>query len=200
MEDFDDILFIPDTLDVSEYEPNVLLKFLKLSLKLYAYDYLLITDDQTFLALDQLIQKMDHHGSIGGDHTWRANFVRNRPVPRYGYSSPEKSWQSGYYPMMPTSTGSVISRNLVEYLAHNADWLGSFGSIPASLAIWLSPLNPIYIEDPDWGADNRSCTNPNLVAYGPVYEAEDMVKKWNKYITCGKLCQCPPLVDEENDS
>lgn len=192
MEDFDDILFIPETVDVLEQVSNVLLKFFKLSLKLYSYDYLLLTDDQTFLALDRLVQKMDQHGSIGGDHTWRANFIRDQPVPRYGHDNPEKSWQGGVYPMKPSSTGSVISRDLIQYLSDNSQWLGSFGSIQASLSIWLSPLNPIYIEDPDWGIENRSaCSNPNMVAYGPIYHAEDMVRRWNRYTRCGQICKCP---------
>ena len=52
---------------------------------------------------------------------------------------------------MPSTAGSVISRDLATFLTHNMNHLiHGFSNIHNSLAVWLAPAAPSYYEETEW--------------------------------------------------
>ena len=189
-EDFDDVHFVPDVTDVTENAPRALLRFLRWLVETHDFDHLLITNDEAFLAVDAVASRLRPEMGAPPDRFWRSSFRRFVPVRHAGaLDAPEVRYRAGHYPAMPSESGSVLSRDLVKYLADNADALAPFGGVSASLAVWLAPLAPELYEDDFWAADNVTCS-PHTLAIGPMHERKRFKQLWDNYRACGKPCSC----------
>ena len=94
------------------------------------------------------------------------------------------------YPPVPATSGSLLSRDLVYFLASSPPHqLKSFSSLGVSLAIWLAPAGPNYIDDAAWSLSNASCSDASIAA-GPFVAKDSIVQAWNNYVQCGKICSC----------
>lgn len=186
-EDFDDVVFLPEVVDVPENVPLALLGFLQWAWDKYDFEHLLITDDRSIVALDRVLQKVIHEDASGP--TWRSQFRRDLPVKHFGLE-PEANFRSSRYPATPSEAGSVLSKYLAYYLVKNAPDLSSFSTLSRSLAVWLSPLSPDYIEDLDFAADNATCVKKRTIARGPFYRHKTIKAIWEQYSHCSSLCSC----------
>ena len=84
---------------------------------------------------------------------WRSFFKYEKPVKHYGNEAVNHYFAS-YYPPVPSTGGSVISRDLATFLTHNMNHLiHGFSNIHNSMAVWLAPAAPSYYEDTDWFDD-----------------------------------------------
>ena len=187
-EDYADVYHVPGLFDTPSNVPLASLGFLKHAVAKYDFEFIALTNDRTFLAVDQIATRLlsDEGPSEG---SWRSTFRNLVKVTRQGEGA-EESYHSSHYPILPADTGSVLSRDLAEYLARNADFLRPFSTLSASLGVWLAPLAPQILEEGEWTQENGSCSHAT-VAYGPVWEKEGMVQCWRNYKKCNKICGCP---------
>ncbi len=196
LEDYDDLHLVPGVLDTEEERPRALLAFLQTALERHDFEYLVVTDDESFLAADQIV------ASVLGDFVpadaWRSAFRRRVPVPHFG-EFPETRYQGAEYPALPSEAGSVLSRGLVEHLVANADRLVPQKDLSSSLGVWLAPFAPTLIEDGDFSLDNRTCSN-GLRAFGPVPTEAQFKALWHNYSKCRRLCSCPPPPTQTSQS
>lgn len=81
---------------------------------------------------------------------WLSFFNYEKRVKHFGNEAVNHYFAS-HYPPVPSTAGSVISRELATFLTHNMNHLiHGFSNIHNSLAVWLAPAAPSYYEDTDW--------------------------------------------------
>ncbi len=186
LEDYDDLHLVPGVLDTEEARPAALLGFLEHALERFDFDFVVVTDDEAFLAADLLTN--DVLGDFTPDDSWRSAFRRRVPVRHYG-EFPETRYQGSEYPALPSEAGSVISRSLAEQLVRNAGWLLPAQDLPSSLAVWLAPFAPYLVEDAEFSVDNRTCSEA-IKAFGPVASEKAFKTLWENYERCRSMCSC----------
>ena len=99
---------------------------------------------------------------------WRSRFQYHKPVHRHG-SEAVQNYFAPVFPPVPSAAGSIISREIANYLTHNKNhFLHGFASIAHALAIWLAPIAPSYYDEMDWfnnfneAVNNSKCKNYNF--------------------------------------
>lgn len=155
------------------------------------FNYLLITNDESFIAIDQVLPRL-----ASGSPTYfrtkefRSRFQYFKPVQYHG-NNPETTYISTTYPPIPSDAGSLLSKDLVRFLAisSKSGLMKTFSSVGKSLSIWLAPSGPNYIDDTGWNSDNNSCSIYSIAA-SPYIDPSSMKKAWENYLTCGKMCSC----------
>ena len=154
-------------------------------------NYLLITSDESFIAIDKILPRLVSRGPKHfRSKEFRSKFSYFAPVEYHGFS-PENTYISKSYPPIPAASGSLLSKDLVQYLAKTArsGMLKTFPTIGKSLSIWLAPVGPNYVDDAGWNLDNKSCSIHSIAA-SPFKDADSMKQAWNNYLACGKMCTC----------
>ena len=186
-EDYADVYHVPGLFDTQSNVPLASLGFIKHAVARYDFEFIALTNDRTFLAVDQIISRLQSN-ERPTERSWRSSFRRLVKVTRQGEGA-EENYQSSHYPILPADTGSVLSRDLAEYLARNAEFLRPFRTLSASLGVWLAPVAPETLEEGEWTQENGSCSQAT-VAYGPVWDKAGMVQCWRNYKRCNKICGC----------
>ena len=111
-EDYGDQYLVSDLTDTDDNMPLAMLGLFSHVIKTFGhFEHLLVTSDDSFVAVDQLLPKLQQFSQ----RTWRSNFRRFVPVQRSGESA-ERRYHSSQYPLLPAKSGSVLSKDLVEYL------------------------------------------------------------------------------------
>ena len=155
------------------------------------FSYLLITNDDSFIAIDQLLPRL----AFGGPAYFRTKEFRSRfdyfSAVNYHGMVPEKSYISSTYPPIPAESGSLLSKDLIQFIAISSrtGLLQTFSSVGKSLSVWLAPAGPNYIDDSGWNLDNISCPKHSIAAH-PFNEPKLMMRAWENYLGCGKMCEC----------
>ena len=199
------LLLVPGTLDTEESRPLTLLGFLEHALERFDFDFVSVSDDESFLAADRLAADVlgDAFSSAPPDEsTWRSSFRRRVQARHYG-EYPETLFQGAEYPALPSESGSVLSRALVHRLlatarggTHAEWWLAPARDLASSLGVWLAPFAPRLLEDTEFSLENRTCEGP-LKAFGPVADEQTFKDLWDNYSRCSKLCSCPKTSSRE---
>ena len=148
-EDFNDIVTLP-VLD-STFNNTLKLKlFSNHIVENLNFDYLILTDDSSFLFPKNILSKLTKTSSY---KLWWSDF----DVFRKTGDSVEDKYTSLTYPPLPRSPSMVLSKHLVSFIAHNKDYLKQFGSLATSLGIWLSGVETKRHQDDHWNLKN--CEN-----------------------------------------
>ena len=88
------------------------------------------------------------------------------------------------YPPLTKTATMTLARSLVEYLAHNYNYLRNFSALETSLGVWLSSIETKRHQDSFWNLQN--C--PNITNLGrdashlgcSSLEPQQMLKIWKK--------------------
>ena len=187
-EDHSDVVHVPELVDTPSNMPLAALGFLKQATAKYDFEFVALTTDRTFLAVDRLLTQLQSN-AVPPERSWRSSFRRQVEVPRRGEWA-DGNYHASHYPIMPADTGSVLSRDLAGYLARNAQFLSPFSTLSASLAVWLAPLAPETLEDGMWEQENGSGCTQATVAYGPVRDTDSMTQCWDTYKRYNTICEC----------
>lgn len=185
-EDFDDLVLFPGVTDTEDNIPKAMINFLDWVSKSYRFDFVLITNDEAFVAVDKIMSRLD--SNVLPANAWISNFRKFVAVKAFGDLF-EKNYASTHYPVLPASSGSLLSKDLVKYLSANVDHFSPFRTLTSSLAVWLAPLVPSFVDDLSWGVSNDSCSK-TTVAMGPLIGVQAMTEVYQHYQTCGQLCPC----------
>lgn len=156
---------------------KLLMSFEMLETKM-SFKYLLKTDDDTYVKLDQLLGDLYQYDELIS--------VKKFPVGQpsvelyWGYFSGHAQvkkrgqWKESNFNLcdryLPYALGGgyLISYNLVKLIATNANMLNTYGSEDISLGVWLSPWRNIYRRhdvrfDTAWMP--RKCKNYHIVMH-----------------------------------
>ncbi|XP_064173310.1 UDP-GalNAc:beta-1,3-N-acetylgalactosaminyltransferase 2 isoform X2 [Anguilla rostrata] len=134
-----DMVFV-DVIDTYRNVPSKLLQFYNWSIGNADFSLLLKTDDDCYIDVDAVLMKIDHK-RLRRNSFWWGNFRQSWAVDRVGKWQ-ELEYSSPAYPAFACGSGYVVSRDLVEWLAGNANRLKAYQGEDVSMGIWMAAVGP----------------------------------------------------------
>ncbi|KAM3863339.1 UDP-GalNAc:beta-1,3-N-acetylgalactosaminyltransferase 2 [Diretmus argenteus] len=180
-----DMVFV-DVVDTYRNVPSKLLQFYKWSVGNADFNLLLKTDDDCYIDVDSVLMKIDHKG-LKRSNFWWGNFRQSWAVDRIGKWQ-ELEYASPAYPAFACGSGYVVSHDLVQWLATNAEKLKAYQGEDVSMGIWMAAVGPQKYQDPGWLCE-KECYLDMLSS--PQHTAEELRMLWDRKRTCGDPCGCP---------
>ncbi|XP_041645148.1 UDP-GalNAc:beta-1,3-N-acetylgalactosaminyltransferase 2 [Cheilinus undulatus] len=180
-----DMVFV-DVVDTYRNVPSKLLQFYKWSVGNADFNLLLKTDDDCYIDVDSVLMKIDHKG-LRRSNFWWGNFRQSWAVDRIGKWQ-ELEYPSPAYPAFACGSGYVVSRDLVQWLASNADKLKAYQGEDVSMGIWMAAVGPQKYQDAGWLCE-KECYLDMLSS--PQHTAEELHNLWDRKQMCGDPCGCP---------
>uniref|UniRef100_A0A3Q4A9T5 Hexosyltransferase n=1 Tax=Mola mola TaxID=94237 RepID=A0A3Q4A9T5_MOLML len=183
-----DMVFV-NVVDTYRNVPSKLLQFYKWYAKSVGnanFNLLLKTDDDCYIDVDSVLMKIDHNG-LKRSNFWWGNFRQSWAVDRVGKWQ-ELEYASPAYPAFACGSGYVVSRDLVQWLASNADKLKAYQGEDVSMGIWMAAVGPQKYQDPGWLCE-KECYLDMLSS--PQHTAEELRILWDRKRACGDPCGCP---------
>uniref|UniRef100_A0A665WJK0 Hexosyltransferase n=1 Tax=Echeneis naucrates TaxID=173247 RepID=A0A665WJK0_ECHNA len=180
-----DMVFV-DVVDTYRNVPSKLLQFYKWSVGNADFNLLLKTDDDCYIDVDSVLMKIDHKG-LKLSNFWWGNFRQSWAVDRIGKWQ-ELEYASPAYPAFACGSGYVVSRDLVQWLASNAEKLKAYQGEDVSMGIWMAAVGPQKYQDPGWLCE-KECYVDMLSS--PQHTAEELHILWDRKRACGDPCGCP---------
>ncbi|CAJ0961186.1 unnamed protein product [Ranitomeya imitator] len=179
-----DMVFV-DVVDTYRSVPRKLLLFYRWLEAAVTFTFLLKTDDDCFIHLDNVLRALED-GSVQGPNAWWGNFRLNWAVERTGKWQ-ELEYMSPAYPAFACGSGYVLSRDIVQWLAANADRLQTYQGEDVSMGIWMAAIGPRRYQDDAWLCE-KSCDRAMLSA--PQFSEEELAELWREKQRCGDPCGC----------
>ncbi|XP_028459980.1 UDP-GalNAc:beta-1,3-N-acetylgalactosaminyltransferase 2 isoform X1 [Perca flavescens] len=180
-----DIVFL-DVVDTYRNVPSKLLQFYKWSVGNADFNLLLKTDDDCYIDVDSVLMKIEQKG-LKRSNFWWGNFRQSWAVDRIGKWQ-ELEYASPAYPAFACGSGYVVSHDLVQWLASNADKLKAYQGEDVSMGIWMAAVGPQKYQDPGWLCE-KECYLDMLSS--PQHTAEELHVLWDRKRACGDPCGCP---------
>ncbi|XP_019507343.1 PREDICTED: UDP-GalNAc:beta-1,3-N-acetylgalactosaminyltransferase 2 [Hipposideros armiger] len=181
---YKDIVFV-DVVDTYRNVPAKLLNFYKWTVETTSFDLLLKTDDDCYIDLEAVFNRIAHK-NLDGPNFWWGNFRLNWAVDRTGKWQ-ELEYPSPAYPAFACGSGYVVSRDIVQWLASNARRLKTYQGEDVSMGIWMAAIGPKRYQDSLWLCE-KSC-EPGMLS-SPQYSAQELTELWKLKELCGDPCQC----------
>ncbi|KAK7139712.1 hypothetical protein R3I94_012384 [Phoxinus phoxinus] len=183
-----DMVFV-DVVDTYRNVPLKLLQFYKWSVGNADFNLLLKTDDDCYIDVDAVLMKTERRRlTHTTTHTslWWGNFRQNWAVDRVGKWQ-ELEYASPAYPAFACGSGYVASRDLVEWLASNAQHLKAYQGEDVSMGIWMAAVGPRKYQDSGWLCE-KECFVDMLSS--PQHSAQELRSLWERKRKCGDPCGC----------
>uniref|UniRef100_H3C9I1 Hexosyltransferase n=2 Tax=Tetraodon nigroviridis TaxID=99883 RepID=H3C9I1_TETNG len=150
------------------------------------FNLLLKTDDDCYIDVDAVLMKIDRK-RLKRSNLWWGNFRQSWAVDRIGKWQ-ELEYASPAYPAFACGSGYGVSRDLVEWLAGNADQLKAYQGEDVSMGIWMAAVGPQKYQDPGWLCE-KECYLDMLSS--PQHSGEELHALWARKEGCGDPCGCP---------
>ena len=180
-------IMIVDVLDIYRNIPDKLLWTFQSVIEQERFQYLLKTDDDCFLNVEAILKELSDLRDDGyTSHVWWGRFRHNWAVEVHGKWA-ERTYMSPVYPRFACGAGYVISRDIVAWLAENMDHLQTYQGEDVSMGIWLSAINPVYVDDPLWQCESECISNMYAT---PELNHLELQKMWTSLAECGDSCGC----------
>ncbi|XP_013861377.1 UDP-GalNAc:beta-1,3-N-acetylgalactosaminyltransferase 2 [Austrofundulus limnaeus] len=180
-----DVVFV-DVVDTYRNVPSKLLRFYKWSVENTDFNLLLKTDDDCYIDVDSVFMKIDHK-NLKRRNFWWGNFRQSWAVDRIGKWQ-ELEYPSPAYPAFACGSGYVASRDLVQWLASNAEKLKAYQGEDVSMGIWMAAVGPQKYQDAGWLCE-KECYLDMLSS--PQHTAQELRLLWDRRRACGDPCGCP---------
>lgn len=173
-----DLLILDDLTDSYANLTLKLLKTIDAVSNMQSFEYLLKTDDDTYVKLDYLVEDLYEYDKSIRRKQSTANSIK--PELYWGYFNgranikTQGQWKELNFNLceryLPYALGGgyVISKNLVHYIAQNHRLLSRYVSEDISMGIWLSSLRNVYRKhDPrfDTAYMPRKCKDYHIVLH-----------------------------------
>uniref|UniRef100_A0A8C5PBA7 Hexosyltransferase n=1 Tax=Leptobrachium leishanense TaxID=445787 RepID=A0A8C5PBA7_9ANUR len=181
---FQDIIFVP-VVDTYRNVPSKLLHFYSWTVQFTRFEFLLKTDDDCYIDIENMFKMIDHK-NLKTTNTWWGNFRLNWAVDRTGKWQ-ELEYLGPAYPAFACGSGYVISQDIVQWLASNSDRLKTYQGEDVSMGIWMSAIGPKRYQDKHWLCE-KVCETGMLSS--PQYSAQELVELWKQKERCGNPCAC----------
>lgn len=185
-----DLLLLHDLHDSYTNLTRKLLKTMEAVSNIQSFEYLLKTDDDTYVKLDYLIEDLHAYDN----HIKRKQTTPNaiRPELYWGYFNGRANvktrgqWKEVNFNLceryLPYALGGgyVLSRNLVHFIAKNHRTLSQYKSEDISVGLWLSSLRNVYKKHDvrfDTTAMPRNCQSYHIVLHKrTTYDMRDLYR------------------------
>lgn len=183
-ENQNDILLL-DVVDTYRNIPAKMLQFYEWVVQSSNIQYVIKTDDDVYMNLDHIMQNfvIDEYPT---SKLWWGQFRFGWSVEHHGKWA-EHDYQSPVYPSFACGSGSMMTRDLFQWIATNSRNLFKFQGEDVSLGIWLAALQPNYHDDPRWHCDN-ACSSSMYVS--AELTPDEIRSRWHHRRQCGDPCGC----------
>lgn len=173
-----DLLLLNDLTDSYGNLTLKLLKTIESVSNIESFEYLLKTDDDTYVKIDYLLEDLYHYDKTIKRTQSTVNNVK--PELYWGYFNGRATvknrgkWEELNFNLceryLPYALGGgyVLSKNLVHFIAQNHRTLSRYVSEDISMGVWLSSLRNVYKKhDPrfDTAYMPRKCQNYHIVLH-----------------------------------
>ena len=137
-EEHGDMIFLP-VVDSNETDSDNFKHMSIHSIESFEFNNLLLVNDETYVFFENVIHQLNLHES---SNLWWSDFN----------SLSGSQYQTNSIPplIIPKNLAMVLSRDLVKYVAQNANYLRSYASLATSLGLWFSSLDRKLINDQQW--------------------------------------------------
>ncbi|XP_045188617.2 UDP-GalNAc:beta-1,3-N-acetylgalactosaminyltransferase 2-like [Mercenaria mercenaria] len=180
---YNDILLVNVT-DVYRNLPLKLLHFHQWIHSEINAQYVMKTDDDCFVDVEKIMTLFDTIPKV--NKIWWGNFRENWFVERMGKWA-EKTYRASEYPQFACGSGNIVSKDISDWLARNAEVLFPFQGEDTSMGIWLSALGTRYIENKEWFCDKGCDKNAFVI---PQLSVNEMQSLWTNKQQCDNICGC----------
>jgi len=188
--EYGDIIILPSVEDsYASLTDKVLTAFVTVDEE-WDFNYLLKVDDDSFVNLQALIRELEN--SNYKDGLYWGYFDGRAPVFKNGKWAETNYLLCDRYLPYALGGGYVLSANLVNYLARNADDLQQYVSEDVSVGTWLGSVGGVHrIHDSRFDTEwtSRGCSNTNLVTH--KQSSKDMKLKQDYLDKSGYSQMCP---------
>lgn len=180
-----DLLLLEDIEESYSSLTRKLLSTLKWVSQHVRYNFLMKVDEDSFVRVDKILDELlskPQERLYWGFFDGRAHVKRSGKWSETGFVLCDR-----YLPYA-LGGGYVISKDLVTYVANNADLLKQFNSEDVSLGTWLGPLDIHRIHDANFDTEykSRGCFNSYLVTHK---KSPDELQELQKNLEMlGRLC------------
>ncbi|XP_065218483.1 beta-1,3-galactosyltransferase 6 [Planococcus citri] len=185
---YHDILFLKNVSDSYDALTVKLLQSFVGVEKLWDFKFLLKTDDDSYVRLPSMISelksKYDHLTTL-----YWGFFDGSAHVKKAGKWKESNWFLCDRYLPYALGGGYVLSQRLVQFIAHNSEYLNIYKTEDVSVGSWLSPLNITRVHDSRFDTEykSRGCFNSYLVTH--KHEPDDMRKIHSNLMSSGNLCE-----------
>lgn len=185
-----DLLLLNDLHDSYGNLTLKLLKTIKAVSNIESFEYLLKTDDDTYVKLDYLIEDLHKYDRMIQRKQSTPNSIK--PELYWGYFNGRATVKSrgqwkevnfnlcDHYLPYALGGGYVLSKNLVHFIAQNRRTLSQFNSEDISVGTWLSSLRNVYRKHDarfDAAYMPRKCQNYHIVLHKrTTYNMRDLYR------------------------
>ncbi|KYN00172.1 PREDICTED: beta-1,3-galactosyltransferase 6 [Cyphomyrmex costatus] len=188
---FDDLLLLPRLQDSYGTLTKKVLYTLKAVHEHYDFDYLLKCDDDSYVVVHKLLKELDKWQSKGTRRELYWGFFNGRAQVKRSGPWKETDWiLCDHYLPYAVGGGYVLSYNLIEFIAKNADILKLQNSEDVSVGLWLAPLANIERKHDvrfDTEYRSRGCSNQYIVTH--KLTVQNMLSMHDYYqVSLGALC------------
>ncbi|KAM8852177.1 UDP-GalNAc:beta-1,3-N-acetylgalactosaminyltransferase 2 isoform 2-T3 [Synchiropus picturatus] len=166
-----DMVFV-DVVDTYRNVPSKLLQFYKWSVENADFHLLLKTDDDCYIDMDAVLTKIEQKGLRRRNFCFRQSWA----VDRIGKWQ-ELEYASPAYPAFACGSGYVVSRDLIQWLASNAENLKAYQGEDVSMGIWMAAVGPQKYQDSGWLCE-KECFLDMLSS--PQHTAEELHLLWDR--------------------
>lgn len=149
------------------------------------FQLLLKTDDDCYIDVDAVLLKTERR-RLSQSSLWWGNFRQNWAVDGVGKWQ-ELEYTSPVYPAFTCGSGYVVSRDLVEWLACNAQHLKAYQGEDVSMGIWMAAVGPHKYQDSGWLCE-KECYVDMLSS--PQHTPQELRSLWDRKRKCGDPCGC----------
>ncbi|OTF74941.1 beta-1,3-galactosyltransferase 6-like protein [Euroglyphus maynei] len=154
------------------------------------FEYLIKLDDDSFARIDSIYKYLEQRNlkNLNKLPIYWGFFDGRAHVKQKGIWK-EKNWfLCDRYLPYALGGGYILSRQLIEFIANNSEWLQQYHSEDVSLGTWLSPLKIERLHDINFDTEyrTRGCINTFLIQHKQT--VTDMKNKYNSLINFGHLC------------
>lgn len=185
-----DLLLLNDLHDSYANLTRKLVQTMRAVSNIQSFEYLLKTDDDTYVKLDYLIEDLHKYDKEMKRKQSTVNGVR--PELYWGYFNGRANrktsgqWKETNFNLceryLPYALGGgyVLSKNLVHFIAENHRTLSQYKSEDVSVGIWLSTQRNVYKKHDvrfDTAAMPRKCQNYHIVVHKrTTYDMRDLYR------------------------
>jgi galactosylxylosylprotein 3-beta-galactosyltransferase len=184
---FNDLLLLEDLQDsYHNLTLKVLRSFITINEMYTAVSYVFKGDDDTYVLLDKVHQELANRQNKQSLY-W--GFFNGRAKVKKKGKWKETGWfLSGFYLPYALGGGYVISGDLLQYIARNADGLQLYNSEDVSVGVWLSGFKAERRHDVRFNTEfvSRGCRNVYIVSH--KQSIEEMMSKYRNLKEIDKQC------------
>ena len=179
-------LLLLDVIDTYRNLPQKVLKFYQWVHSSVNYQFVIKTDDDCFVNIQNILSAFEPRGLHKAKKTWWGQFRTSWAVEHDGKWA-ELDYPCSGYPSFACGAGSLLTADLVKWIAINEPYLHSYQGEDVSQGIWMSSILPFYDHDSNWVCDD-ACHKAMYVS--AEHSSEELRTMWKNLKQCNNPCLC----------